>query len=193
MAEFRFFQNNIDFFELSKFLIKDMQIIFIPEISFRKKNGEKLKSVNQVKEHFEYYKKLKAPGLQYFLISNKWTKEPIYFELMKQNSNFPPFYYGQQRYGGTSLFLSIGNSVLKPIEILLPSTLCHYPYYISGSFLDSENKYETIQKPHDMKMDFERIKKVIKSNNKPKIKLHNRPYYFMNNAYDEYLKGKKLF
>src|SRR5262245_40741862 len=44
-----------------------------------------------------------APGLGYFLISPRWSIEPLEYHLCKNNPNFAPHWYVGQRYGGPSI------------------------------------------------------------------------------------------
>ena len=193
MSEFKFFMNGDDFLILAQHLVEHYDITFIPATSFRKKDGEKLNRVNQIMEHLEYYRELCGrPALSYFLVSKRWSVEPIYFEYMDSNPNFEPYYYGHQRSGGPSLFLYLGDSIISPTNTLLSSWLGDYSYYISGSFFKNSNDYKTIDRPAEMREDFINIKKFIRKSSKQKVKMYNRIIYFMDNAFNEYENGKEL-
>ena len=111
---------------------------------------------------------------------------------MDSNPNFKPFYYGHPNFGGPSILLNLGNSLIHSTIKLISSSISDYPYYISGDFLKNENDYKTIDRPPQMKEDFNDIKKYIrKSTKQKKIKSFNCNIYFMKNAFKEYETGEK--
>ena len=140
MSEFIIFLTKNDFTNLSEFILKTYDATFIPSVSYKKPESEKLRSIQEIEKHLTEYSHAKAPELTYHITSPLWTIEPIYFDFVKNKfvgSHYsiratlwgPSIDFTPRMYGLPSSFRNK----------IIGGTIGDYPYYISGSFLKTKS------------------------------------------------------
>ena len=168
MAETKFFQTRKDFKELIEFLFDEFNATLVSEKSFTHSEGEHFTTYEQVEVFIEKIKDTIIASSAYYIISDQWSIEPLYFSLIKPENN-DPFYSAHPKYGGPSIELrpSYHGVIHNPVDKIVAGSISDYPYYISGSFLkDRENGYRTIDRPDEMNDAMKKIKAFIRRNGK---------------------------
>ena len=168
MAETQIFQTRKDFKNLVEFLFDEFNATLVSAKSFTHSKGEYFTTYEQVETFIDKTKDTIIASSAYYIVSDQWSVEPIYFSLVKSKNN-EQFYASRQKYGGPSIELrpSYHGVIHDPIDKIISGSISDYPYYISGSFLrDRENGYRTIDRPKEMNNAMKKIKAFVKRNGK---------------------------
>lgn len=187
-----------DFIKLSDFILKTFDATFIPEKIINKPINVQLTSIAEIEKHIDKYSRINLKSDTFFIISPKWSIEPVYYGYIDDTKNSSHFYYAHQRFGGPSIhFIPTYNDIKKQTKNkIIAGNLSDYSYYISGSFLEDKiNGYKTIERPDTMKNALASIKKFIRQNGRKVAYRKGKIVklgYAMNDAISHYQKGVKL-
>jgi len=159
MAEFDIFVDDRDIEDLWHLILVDLRLQAWPDPFFGDPPILMLSTLADVAENLRRYPEI-APALGYFLTSPAWAIEPLQYRQCKNNPNFQPHWYVNQRYGGPSIdfVCRFGYPWHKPSGQLIGGMFADYPYYYS-----TEVPSKVIPRPDGLVSTMTSIKRWIRA------------------------------
>ncbi len=153
--------NKNDSYEFIKFLIQTFLCEFVPEKSDSPPPFPKYLTFEEVQckvEEDEHYSR-------FFVLSPKWEKYPLCFSEINTNDG-KHFFTVDQRYGGPAFDFILARSVSeKDLKWMVSGSFADYHYYIRDkSYINDQSRYETFDRPEEMKTAYKEVQKYIKRN-----------------------------
>ena len=161
MAEIEFFMTKDDSHEFIAFLIHSFSAEFVPEKS------ESPPPFPRYSTQQEVERKLRQEDhySRFFVLSPQWERHPLCFSEINANDG-SHFFVVSQRHGGPAFDLILARSTSEAdSRWILPGSFSDYPYYMRDkSYISDHSRYETFDRPAEMKAAYQEVQKYIRRN-----------------------------
>ena len=161
LSEIHFFMADGDTEQFISFLIETFSAEFVPETM---KSAPPFPRYGALKQLMR--KIINENCSRFFVLSPSWERYPlVYSELntVKDGRHYH-YYYISQRYGGPAFDFILARTYSEEgTTWVVPGYFSDYPYYIKDkSFLSDYSKYETFDRPVEMKQAYQDVQKFIR-------------------------------